>query len=280
MFLKNSISWARSAILLCAISAVATHHIARTTPTGRVNRPNNIASPPPTSTTTAKTQAASTIGRPCLTNIACVAAGPSSLIVPPMRNKRLSSTRPRSIVAFSGPRIFRTFYQCLGGHYTAYPKSFSSYHQHPNRQIVGCCGFRSRSRALDRLIRFLRIYQLGFSIESAPEDKTWRLRGGLRVERDLRRGGTCQHDHRHAAHCRRDRDRVRWPPSPGGRCAPHDAQRDRVVDAADRNDIAFGRHDRASTVGSGHPQLAGRVIQPLAVSVKRGQLDAISKAQS
>src|SRR5215831_259747 len=147
------------------------HQIARTSPTGRANRPDNIANPPPTSTTTAKIQAASTIGRPCLTNIACVAAGPSSLIVPPMRNKRLSSTRPRSIVAFSGPCIFRTFYQCLGGHYTAYPKSFSSYHQHPNRQMVGCCGFWHRSRALDRLIRFLRIDQPGFSRESAPEDK-------------------------------------------------------------------------------------------------------------
>jgi hypothetical protein len=78
------------------------------------------------------------------------------------------------------------------------------------------------------------------------------------------RGGTCQHDHRHAARCRRDRDRVRCPPSPGGRCAPHDAQRHRIVDAADRNDTAFGRHDRVSTVGLGHPQLAGRVIQPLA----------------
>src|SRR6476646_8876368 len=45
-------------MLLCAISAVATHQIARTSPTGRVNRPNNIANPPPTSTTTAKIQAA------------------------------------------------------------------------------------------------------------------------------------------------------------------------------------------------------------------------------
>src|SRR5215471_10761958 len=66
-------------MLLCAISAVATHQIARTSPTGRVNRPNTIANPPPSSTTTAKAQAASTIGRPCLTNIACVADGPSNL---------------------------------------------------------------------------------------------------------------------------------------------------------------------------------------------------------
>src|SRR5215831_15848768 len=38
-------------MLLCAISAVTTHQIDRTSPTGRVNRPNNIANPPPTSTT-------------------------------------------------------------------------------------------------------------------------------------------------------------------------------------------------------------------------------------
>jgi len=55
--------------------------------------------------------------------------------------------------------------------------------------MVGCCGFRRRSRALDRLIRFPRIDQPGFSRESAPENKTWRLRGGLWVERDLRGEG-------------------------------------------------------------------------------------------
>src|SRR6516165_577703 len=147
MFLKNWISCGRSAILLCAINAVATHQIARTSPTGRVNRPNNIANPPPSSTTTAKIQAASTIGRPCLTNIACVAAGPSSLVVPPMRNKRLSRTRPRSIIALSVLRIFRPLFgRGKPGHDSAV--SFFSYHQHPNRHIVGCCAFGA---ALGRL---------------------------------------------------------------------------------------------------------------------------------
>src|SRR4029077_4748883 len=118
-------------MLPCAISAVATHQIARTSPTDRVNRPNNIANPPPTSTTTAKTQAASTLGRPCLTNIAGVAAGPSNLIVPPMRNKRLSSTRPTSIVALSVPCILRPLIVSVlaqrAQHDTTYPTIFSSY---------------------------------------------------------------------------------------------------------------------------------------------------------
>src|ERR1700746_4000368 len=37
-------------MLLCAISAVATHQIARTSPTGPVNSPNTTANPPPTPT--------------------------------------------------------------------------------------------------------------------------------------------------------------------------------------------------------------------------------------
>jgi len=73
---------------------------------------------------------ASTIGRPCLTNIACLADAPSNLIVPPMRNKRLSRTRPRSIVALPIPCILRyPLVSVLAGqcdHSTAYPAIFPS----------------------------------------------------------------------------------------------------------------------------------------------------------
>ena len=64
--------------------------------------------------------------------------------------------------------------------------------------------------------------------------------------------GTRRHDHRHPVRCRRDCERVRCPLRPAGdapgRCAAHDAQRHRVVDPADRNHTALGRHVRASTV--------------------------------
>ena len=53
----------------------------------------------------------------------------------------------------------------------------------------GVAAFGAALAPLDGLIRLLRIDQPGFSRESAPEDKTWRLRGGLWVERDLRGEG-------------------------------------------------------------------------------------------
>jgi hypothetical protein len=97
----------RSAKLVWAISAVATHQIAHTKATGRVNRPKRIANPPPSSTTTAKTHAASTIGRLYLASIACAAAGPVSLPQPPKMNSRLIRMRPSNVAVFSLPCMAR-----------------------------------------------------------------------------------------------------------------------------------------------------------------------------